>query len=180
MHAEQKLRIARFAAELIEPGETILLDGGTTTLEVAHQLVGKPISVVTNSLPIANVLVNQPQIELVMVGGYLYPKTGVALGMYAEACLANINVRRLVMSTGGITEQGLFNSNLLLVETERKMMEAADEVLVVADSSKFGHSALVHLCELHAVDRLIIDDGLAAGWEQRLRSAGIEVHVVGK
>ena len=71
---------------------------------------------------------------LMMIGGYLYPKTGVALGQLAVAALKNINVRRLIMSVGGITEKGLFNRNALLVETERQMIEAADEVIVVTDS----------------------------------------------
>jgi DeoR/GlpR family transcriptional regulator of sugar metabolism len=110
-------------------------------LEVARQLIGKSLQVVTNSLPIVSLLVNQPNIELVMIGGYLYPKTGVALGPLAVATLENIHVRRLMMSVGGITEKGLFNSNALLVETERQMIEAAEEIVVVSDSSKLGHSA---------------------------------------
>jgi DeoR/GlpR family transcriptional regulator of sugar metabolism len=164
--------------ELIEPGETVLLDGGTTTLEVAKQLVGKSLQVVTNSLPILNVLVNQPDIELIMIGGYLYPKTGVALGPLAVAALDNIHARRLVMSVGGITEAGLFNSNALLVESERRMMDAADEVIVVTDSGKLGRSALAHLCPLDAVDRLVVDSGITAEWKTIVQDAGIELIVV--
>src|SRR5262245_61634120 len=80
---KQKQAIARAAAELIQTGEAILLDGGTTTLEVARQLIGRSLQVVTNSQPIVSLLINQPQIELVVVGGYVYPKTGVALGPLA-------------------------------------------------------------------------------------------------
>lgn len=136
---------SRVVADLIEPHEVILLDGGTTTLEVARALVGKPLQVVTNSMPIVGLFVNQPNIELIVVGGYVYPKTGVALGDLAVAMLKNVHARRLVMSVGGITEAGLFNSNSLLVETERQMLSAAEEVIVVTDSSKFGHRALAHL-----------------------------------
>lgn len=175
---EEKKRIATVAAGLIEPGEAVLLDGGTTTLEVARQLAGKSLQVVTNSLPIANLLANQPHIELVLIGGYVYPKTGVALGPHAVAMLRQIHVRRLVMSVGGITEAGLFNSNALLVETERQMIEAAEEVIVVSDSSKLGHSALAHLCPLNVVDRLVVDAGISEQWKQTLHQAGIEVIVV--
>jgi len=171
----QKQRIAKVAAEMILPGEAVLLDGGTTTLEVARQLLGKPLQIVTNSLPIVNLVVNQPQIELIVIGGYLYPKTGVALGPHAEEMLKTIHARRLVMSVGGITERGLFNSNSLLVETERRMMEAAEEVIVVADSSKFGHSALAHLCPLNAVDRMIVDAGVSEQWQAKIREAGVEL-----
>jgi len=174
----QKQRVAQAAAELIEPGETVLLDGGTTTLEVARMLIGKSLQVVTNSLPIVNLLVNQPNIELVMIGGYLYPKTGVALGPVAAASLEHIHARRLVMSVGGITEKGLFNSNALLVETERKMIAAAEEVVVVSDSSKLGHSALAHLCPLDAVDRLVVDSGITPEWRKTIERAGVELTVV--
>ena len=84
---EEKKHVARRVADLIEPGDAVLLDGGTTTLEVARFLIGKPLQVVTNSLPIVNLLANQPQIELMMIGGYLYPQTGVALGSLAVDAL---------------------------------------------------------------------------------------------
>lgn len=176
----QKHDIAQAVAELIEPGEVVLLDGGTTTLEVARQLLGRSMTVVTNSIPIVNLLVNQPQIELITIGGYVYPKTGVALGPIAQAALKAIHARRLIMSVGGITEMGLFNSNSLLVETERQMMAAADEVWVVTDSSKLGRSALAHLAPLDVMDRVITDDGISPEWRDRLIAAGVEVTVVGE
>src|SRR5690606_13446413 len=107
-----------------------------------------------------------------------YPKTGVALGPIAVETLSKIHVRRLVMSVGGITEKGLFNSNTLLVEAERQMIEAADEVLCVADSGKLGHSALAHLCSLDVVDRLVTDGGISDEWREIVARAGIELIVV--
>src|SRR5262245_23205059 len=89
--APEKQAVGRAAAELVQAGEAVLLDGGTTTLEVARNLVGKALQVVTNSIPVVNLLANQPQIELVVIGGYLYPKTGVALGPVALASLAEIH-----------------------------------------------------------------------------------------
>lgn len=174
---EQKRRVARAAAGMVEPGDTVLLDGGTTTLEVARQLMRKRLTVVTNSMPIVNLLMNQPDIELILIGGYLYPKTGVALGPHAVAFLESLHVRRLIMSTGGLTAEGLYNSNSLLVETERKMLEASEEVVVVADSSKVGHSELVHLCPLSAVDRLVVDDGITPQWQEALTQAGLDLTV---
>lgn len=174
----QKEQVAQAVAGMIDPGEVVLLDGGTTTLEVARQLMGRSLTVATNSIPIVNLLVNQPSIELISIGGYVYPKTGVALGPIAQAALKAIHARRLIMSVGGITELGLFNSNSLLVETERHMMESADEVWVVTDSSKFGRSALAHLAPLTAMDRLITDEGLSSDWRIRLEAAGVEVVVV--
>jgi len=173
----EKQHIAKAVADLIEPGEAILLDGGTTTLEVARHLVGQSLQVVTNSLPIINLLANQTEIELITIGGYLYPKTGVSLGPVAIASMAGIHVRRLIMSVGGLTEIGLFNRNTLLVETERRMMEVAEEVVVVADSSKLGHRALAHLAPLSAVDRIVIDSGITDEWRKLFADANVEVIV---
>jgi DeoR/GlpR family transcriptional regulator of sugar metabolism len=174
----EKQRMARAVAEEIQPGEAILLDGGTTTLEVARCLVGKSLQIVTNSLPIANLLVNQPEIELIFIGGYLYPRTGVALGPLASSALSELHVARLILSSGGVTEKGLFNSNTLLVDCERQMLDAAAEVWAVADSSKFGKSALAHLCPLSAVTRMFVDGGLSDRWRQVVRDAGVELTVV--
>lgn len=174
----QKQRIARAVANEIESGETVLLDGGTTTLEVARCLAGKSLQVVTNSLPIANLLVNQPNIELIFIGGYLYPRTGVALGSLAAAALSGLHVQRLILSTGGITEKGLFNSNTLLVDCERQMIDAAEEVWVAADSGKFGRSALAYLCPLSAATRMFVDSGLSDKWRSVITDAGARLNVV--
>ena len=174
----QKRQVARRVAEMIEPGETVLMDGGTTTLEVARCLVGKSLQVITNSLPIVNVLLNQSKIELIQIGGYLYPKTGVALGPLAVEAIAQVHARRLVMSVGGITERGLFNSNALLVETERQMMQSAEEVVVVTDSGKLGHAALARLCPLEQVDQLVVDAEISEEWKDKIESAGVRLTVV--
>lgn len=171
----EKLAVAKLAAQLVHPGEAVLLDGGTTTLEVARQFIGRQLQVVTNSLPIVNLLVNQPQIELMQIGGYLYPKTGVALGPLAVATLSQVHVRRLFMSVGGITIDGLYNTNSLLVETEQRMLRSAEEVVVVTDSSKLGHSALAQICPLSNVHKIVVDAGISREWHERLLSAGVEV-----
>jgi len=173
----QKRSIARKTAELISCGETVLLDGGTTTLEVARHLTGKSLQVLTNSLPIASLLMNQAQIELTFIGGYVYPKTGVALGDLAVQSLRNIFVSRLVMSVGGVTSQGLFNSNALLVDTERQMIRAAERVTLVADHTKFGQRALAHLCPLDEVDQVVSDEELSTEWQETLSEQGIVVRL---
>ena len=172
---DKKQAIARRAVELIEDGDTLLLDGGSTTYEVARLLVGRPLQIVTNSLPVANLFASNANHDLVIVGGYVYPRTGVSLGPYANEMLERINVRRTVLSVSGLTERGFFNNNLLLVEAERAMMQAADEVIVVADSSKFGRQSLVHLCALDKVDYLVVDDDLTHEWRAKVEAAGIKL-----
>jgi DeoR/GlpR family transcriptional regulator of sugar metabolism len=157
---EEKRLIAKATVARIRDGDAVLLDGGTTTLEVARLLVGRPLQIVTNSLPIANLFANRHETDLVILGGYVYPKTGVALGPLTVRMLPDIHVHQAILSVGGITSKGLFNSNLLLVETERQMLRCADEVVVVADHTKIGRQALAFLCELSAIDTLIVDNRL--------------------
>jgi DeoR/GlpR family transcriptional regulator of sugar metabolism len=172
---ELKKAIARRAADLIEPGDTLLLDGGTTTYEVARLLVGKPLQVVTNSLPVANLFASHGVTDLVLLGGYVYPRTGVTLGPYANDQLAQLNVRKTVLSVAGVNDRGFYNSNLLLVETERAMMHAADEVIVVADSTKFGRQSLAHLCPLTSVKTLVADEQLSTEWREIVTALGVEL-----
>jgi DeoR/GlpR family transcriptional regulator of sugar metabolism len=174
---EKKRAIAREAARLVEDGDTVLLDGGSTTYEVARLLVGRPLQVVTNSLPVANLFASSADTDLVLVGGYVYPRTGVSLGPYANEMLSRINVRRTVLSVAGITERGYFNSNLLLVETERVMIQAADEVIVVADSTKFGRQSLALLCDLGGIHHLVVDEEVSPQWRERVQQAGVNLNV---
>ncbi len=173
---EEKRSIAQAAAARIRDGDAILLDGGTTTLEVARLLVGRPLQIVTNSLPIANLLASNRETDLVMLGGYVYPRTGVALGEQTVRMLQDVHVHQAILSVAGITAKGLFNGNLLLVETERAMMRCADEVVVVADHTKIGRQNLAFLCELSAVDTLIVDPSLTP--EQRALIAGADLRLL--
>ncbi len=176
---EEKRVIAGAAAARIRDGDSVLLDGGTTTLEVARLLVGRPLQIVTNSLPIAQLFASSRETDLVILGGYVYPRTGVALGPLTVRMMEDIHVHQTVMSTGGITARGLFNSNLLLVETERQMMRCADEVVVVADHTKIGRQALAFLCELSAVDTLIVDRGIAPEQRELVGRTGVRLVVAG-
>lgn len=171
----EKRRIGQAMANLIQDGETVLLDGGTTTLEVARHLLGRSLQVVTNSLPIATLLASSRETDLVLLGGFVYPKTGVALGSLAVRAMQDLHVHRLVISVGGLNERGLYNGNLLLVETEQAMMRCADETNVVADHTKFGQQALVFLDDWSGIDRVVVDDGVSP--EQRAM-VGAKVKVV--
>jgi DeoR/GlpR family transcriptional regulator of sugar metabolism len=133
--------------------------------------------VVTNSLPVASLFSSSDSADLVLIGGYVHTRTGVSLGVYANQMLADLNVRRAVLSVAGVGEQGYYNNNLLLVETERVMMKAADEVIVVADSTKFGRTSLARLCGLGDVDTLVVDHNITEDWRDRLLAAGVQLIV---
>jgi DeoR/GlpR family transcriptional regulator of sugar metabolism len=175
--AAEKRAIGVASAALIEDGDTVLLDGGTTTLEVARALVGRRVQVVTNSLPIAHLLASNQQTELILIGGYVYPRTGVALGPLSIGTMEKIRVRRAVLGAGGIVPEGIYNSNSLLVETERQMMSCGQEIMIVADHTKFGRLALARLCGLEEVHRFVIDSEASDESRDMLEQAGALVHV---
>jgi DeoR/GlpR family transcriptional regulator of sugar metabolism len=172
---DKKRQIAAAASRLIEAGDTVLLDGGSTTYELARALVGKPLQVVTNSLPVAMLFSASDTVDLVLIGGYVHSRTGVSLGPYANHMLSDLNVQRAVLSVAGINERGYYNSHLLLVETERAMMRAADQVIVVADSTKFGRTSIASLCELGEVDVVVTDEEISEAWRSRLDDAGVKL-----
>ena len=172
---DKKRAVAVAAAGLIQDGDTVLLDGGSTTYELAQQLVDRPLQVVTNSLPVATLFMGNELVDLVILGGYVHGRTGVSLGPYANDMLADLNVRRAVISIAGVTEQGCYNSNLLLVETEKAMIKAADEVIIVADSTKFGCRNLALICPLDQIKYFVVDAEIRPEWRARLVDAGIDV-----
>jgi len=171
----KKRQIAAAAAELVGEGDTILLDGGSTTYEVARHLVGRPLQVVTNSLPVAHLLSSSESIDLVMIGGCVRGRTAVAIGPMADAMLHSINVGKAFLSVAGITDRGYFNSNMMLVESEKAMLAGADQAIVVADSSKFGKVSLSRLCGLHEVAAVVSDSSIQSQWKEHLELAGVEL-----
>ena len=174
---DAKRQIARAARELVQPGETILIDGGTTTFFLAEELIGRPLQLVTNSLPIANLFLNDENVELILTGGLMYPRYGVLLGPGAENMLATIHTKTLFLSTAGVHAGMLYNQNLLLVQSERRMMEQAQQVVLLADSTKFGQQALAQLGKLEEVDIVVADAALSDEHRVQVREAGCELIV---
>ena len=174
-----KASVGRAAAKLIEEHDTILLDAGSTAYELARQLVGRRLQVVTNSLPVAHLLSSSDSIDLITIGGHVRGRTAVSIGPLAEMMLEKINVRIAFLSVAGINERGYFNDNMMLVESERRMLAAADRSYVIADHTKFGKASLSHLCELGDVDGVVTNSELDSSWQQKLQGAGAEV-VIGE
>ncbi|EMI20818.1 transcriptional regulator, DeoR family [Rhodopirellula maiorica SM1] len=168
-----KSAIGLVAAELVDDHDTILLDGGSTTYELARHLVKRPLQVVTNSLPVAHLLSSSESIDLIMIGGCVRGRTAVAIGPMADSMLHTLNVGKAFLSVAGINERGYFNSDMMLVESEKAMIAAADQSIVVTDSSKFGKVSLSRLCGLHEVNAVVTDSGIDSEWKERLEKAGV-------
>lgn len=173
--AVHKRQIAVAAAGQILDGETILLDGGSTTYEIARQLVNRRLQVVTNSLPVATLMSGCDSIELVLIGGCVDRRTGVTIGPMADALLSTLRVDKAFLSVAGVDQEGFYNSNLMLVETERTMARIAATTCIAADSSKFGKASLSRLCGLGDVQWMITDKGLCDDWQKTMTAAGVEL-----
>ena len=175
--AEEKRRIGAAAAALVEDGQTVILDGGSTTACVARALKNRSLHAITNSLPIAEELGEARGIEVTLTGGYLYPRLRVMVGPVCEQMLSGVSADLLIMGIGGVTEAGFSNNNTLVVGHERKMIEAARKVVVAADHTKFGRGSVIHLAPLDAADVVVSDAGLETQFREMLKGKGVEVVV---
>ena len=162
---DKKRQIAERASQLVQNGDTLLLDGGSTTYEVARLLVGRPLQIVTNSLPVANLFASATNTRSRGAGGYVYPRTGVTLGPYANDMLAGLSVRKTILSVAGINERGFFNSNLLLVETERAMMRCCRGSDRRGRQHEIRPSKPGKSVPLEAVHCLIVDAEIEPKWQ---------------
>ncbi len=172
---DKKQAIAHAAAMLISDHSALLLDGGSTTYELARLLVGRPLQIVTNSLPVATLFAGSTDADLIIVGGYVHGRTGTVQGPIAEQTIRSLNVRLAVISGAGVNDRGLFNSNLQIAATARAMIDAAEEVVAAIDSTKFGHQSLAHICPLEQIHHIVTDQELDETWQQKIAAAGVRL-----
>lgn len=144
--AEEKEKIARSAAALVNDGDTIIMDGGTTTNSMSKFIAHKNIQVITNSITVADYLSDFSNIDVIVTGGYLYRESKVLLGLPAIETLKNYNASKTFVSAAGLTLEGIGHSNSLVVETEKMMIERCKEAVLLIDHTKFDATATVNVC----------------------------------
>ena len=167
-HVEAKMAIGKYAASLVRPQMTLLLDGGSTVFYTAKQITARPIQVVTNSLSIANLFADDDQVELLVVGGNHYPRTGILLGPITTGCLADLHADLLLLSVAGIYGSEAYNQNLGMTQVEQAMMRQAAQTVMLMDASKFGRKSLSRVCSIDEVDQLVTDSAIASQWKDQL------------
>jgi DeoR family transcriptional regulator of aga operon len=181
-HHAEKVRIAEAAAGLIRDGETIILDSGTTTAEIARRirtLEVKSINVITNALNIAALLVDVPSVRLIVPGGILRRESSSLSGPMAEAALGTLQANRLYLGADGIDPQlGVMTPHLAEAELNAKMIAISREVVVVADASKFTRRNISLIARTEQVHILITDRAAPAEAVEQFRSYGVEVRLV--
>jgi DeoR/GlpR family transcriptional regulator of sugar metabolism len=174
---DKKTAIGKIAASLVESGDTIILDSGSTTSEIAKNLNGKKgITVITNALNIALLLGANSGIEVIVTGGEFKPPTLSLTGQKAADFFENIHVDKLFLATAGISlRSGLTYPGISDIAVKKAMIDAADITYLVADSTKMGKNALASLGALSLIDYIITDDAIDSKHLQLFKENEVEV-----
>ncbi len=177
---EAKRAIAEFAATLVEEGDSIALDVGTTTLEMARCLTDKrDITVITASLPIANVLADHPDIRVILTGGILRPGERSMVGNIAESTFTRFHVDKAFIGIGGVDlNAGLTEYNLEDALVKKKLIASGQQHILLADSSKFGRVTFADVAPLSEIHQIVTDDALETPFQKALGDMGITLHIV--
>ncbi len=182
LHRPEKIRIGQAAGQLVQPNETIILDSGTTTAEIATYLKEKnlrPLTVITNALNISLELADAPGISVLVVGGLLRPVSYSLVGPQAEAMLGDLHADKFFLAVDGFDlEGGPSTPDVLEAQLNTRMVEAAKETIVVADSSKLGRRSVSRIAAMERIDRLITDRRAPADFVDALRNRGVQVTLV--
>lgn len=173
----EKRRIGRLTSQLIQDGETIILTGGTTTLEVAKHLRDhKQLTIITNSLLIMNALADAPQPTIIMLGGVFRPSEMSFIGHLTEQAIAELRADKVIMGIRAVDmEYGLTNDHVSETTTDRALMRAAREVIVVADHTKFGVVSTAFVAPLNAVNTIVTDMQSPPAFVSALQVMGIRI-----
>lgn len=176
-HLPEKAAIARKAIEHINDGDIIILDSGSTTTEIAKLITNfKNLTVITNSLNIALILGEIPEINLVVTGGEFKAPTLSLTGQKAADFFTGLNVDKLFLATAGITlKSGLTYPSISDIVVKRAMIDSANEVYLVADSSKVGKSSFASLGALSLIDFLITDPNISETDTMMLKNNDIKI-----
>jgi DeoR family transcriptional regulator, ulaG and ulaABCDEF operon transcriptional repressor len=170
-----KQAIGRAAAARCQPGEGVMIDGGSTTLQMCQHLSGLGLSVLTNSLHIVSALINQPGTRVLVPSGAVFPEQNIILSVFGEDGMPRFHAPKLFMGAASIGPAGIMQADPVLVASERRLIERAEEIILLADSSKFTAPSGNVVCGLDEVDIIITDEGIDAKMRDSLAAAGAEV-----
>ncbi|HEY2708120.1 MAG TPA: DeoR/GlpR family DNA-binding transcription regulator [Caulobacteraceae bacterium] len=176
-NAAAKTAIGRAAAALCRPGEALIIDGGTTTFQMCSHLAGLELQVLTNSLHIVGELLPQAGTRVSVPGGAIFREQNIILSPFEDDGLARYHASKLFMGAAAVGQRGLMQADVVLIQAEQKLMNKADQLIVLVDSSKFRTSASFVVCGLDAIDTVVTDAGVTEEELAMLRGQGIEVIV---
>jgi DeoR/GlpR family transcriptional regulator of sugar metabolism len=175
---EAKDRIGRAGAALVQDGQTVMLDIGTTTLQVARHLRGRRVTLITTNLAALDELRDDEEVEILLPGGLVRRNYLSMVGVLAEDALRQLNADIVFLGTSAIdADLSVWDTTMIEVPIKRAMIRAAGRVVLLADSDKFSMTGVVRVCGPGDLDQIITDAGLPAGDRAAIEEAGIEVTI---
>lgn len=177
VNIEKKIAIAKLASKMCKDGDSIIINGGTTTFQMVESLQQENLNVMTNSWTIADYLHRNTKNVVTLPGGTLYRDQNIILSPFHDGISSHFLASTMFLGAQGINSKGLLESDPLIMQAEQKLMSQAEKIVVVVDSSKFQvHNNLI-LCSLDRVDTLITDDGISADSIKMLEDSGVELRI---
>ncbi|MBX2837828.1 MAG: DeoR/GlpR family DNA-binding transcription regulator [Gammaproteobacteria bacterium] len=175
LHIAEKRAIARKAAELCTDGDAVIINGGTSTYQMVHLLTQKRLQIFTNSFPIAEHLLQHSKNQLTLPGGTIYREQNIILSPFENDVSNSFCASRMFMGAHSVGRLGLMESDPLVIQSEQKLLGQADELVVLADASKFNRRSPLLICSLNRIDVLITDDRIDDASVTMLENADVEV-----
>jgi DeoR family ulaG and ulaABCDEF operon transcriptional repressor len=176
-HKAEKETIGRAAAKLCNAGEAVMIDGGSTTLQMCQHVRGLNLQVLTNSLRIVSALLLQPGTRVLVPAGQVFPEQNIILAASSDDGMQRFHAPKLFMSAAAAGGAGLMQADIMLVGVERRLIDRADEIIVLLDSSKFDGPSGHIVCGLDEIDVLITDRGVSPRHAQMVQDAGVKLIV---
>ena len=173
----KKRAIAREAVALCTEGDAIIINGGTTTFQMVHYLTARRMQVFTNSFAIAEHLVKHTKNQVMLPGGSIYRDQSIILSPFENDVTRNFYARRMFMGSQGVGPLGVMEQDALIIQAEQKLINQADELVLLVDSSKFQRRSSLILCPLDRVSTLITDDAIPDSARTMIENAGIKLIV---
>jgi DeoR family transcriptional regulator, ulaG and ulaABCDEF operon transcriptional repressor len=173
----EKQAIGRAAAALCKPGEGVMIDGGSTSLQMCPHLAGLNLQVLTNSLHIVSALINQAGTRILVPSGAVFPEQNIILSVFGDDGMPRFHAPKLFMGAATIGSQGLMQADIVLVAGERRLIERADEIIVLVDATKFDGPSGNVVCALDEIDIIITDDRISGATAKMIEGAGVKLIV---
>ena len=170
-----KLAIGRTAAALCSAGQSVIIDGGSTTLQMCPHLEPLGLQVLSNSLHIVSALLPQPNTRVSIPAGAIFREQNIVLSPYDEDGMHSYRASKMFMGAASIGRHGLMQSDVILIQAERRLIDRADELVLLADSSKFDAPAGHAVCALEDIDVIVTDRAIADEHRKLVEAAGVKL-----
>lgn len=180
LFAEEKSRIAKAANKLLEPNDKIIIASGTTLFAFANEMnVTDSLTIITSSVKVSLALCYDPHIEIIQLGGIMRKNSVSVIGHYAENVLGSLSCNKLFLGVDGIDfDYGMTTSDMSEARINQQMIDAAQKIIVLTDSSKFGKRGFCKICDINKVHHVITDSNAPAHMIDMMKEREIEVTLV--